>query len=448
MEDMDATVIATSLPAIAVDFHRDPIVLKLALTSYMLTLAAFIPASGWVADRFGARAVFCCAIVVFTFGSLLCGFAQSLWQLIGARVVQGLGGAMMMPVGRLVLLRSLPKSEMVNGLSYMTVPALVGPMIGPPLGGFITTYFHWRWIFWINMPIGLLGIVLTLRFIPNIRSPKVARFDVWGFWLSGLGLLSTVAGFSVIGRHIAPEPVVVALIFGGLVCLAFYVRYARQCPSPILDLRFLKVPTFLAGAIGGLMFRVGIGAIPFLLPLLLQIGFGLSPFEAGCLIFSSSIGAIGMKFINPHILKRFGFRVTLIANGLCNAACLASFALVSQQASHTMLLLWFLMGGAFRSLQYTALNAVSYADISTARMGSATSFYSVFQQLSQAVGVAIAAMSVQYWQWQFHDMTLQARDMQASFLVVGLISLGSVPFFLRLKPEAGAEVSGHRQYAC
>src|SRR6202142_352624 len=228
MENMDGTVISTSLPAIAVDLHQDPIVLKLALTSYMLTLAVFIPASGWVADRFGARTVFCSAIVVFTIGSILCGASTSLPTLIGARVFQGLGGAMMVPVGRLVLLRSTPKSEMVNALAYLTVPALIGPVVGPLLGGFITTYFHWRWIFWINVPIGVVGVLLSLRFIENIRERDVARFDFKGFALSGLGLLSLIFGLTVIGRGLAPAPVVVALIVGGLILLTLYVLHARR----------------------------------------------------------------------------------------------------------------------------------------------------------------------------------------------------------------------------
>src|SRR6201992_3324865 len=217
MENMDGTVISTSLPAIALDLHQDPIVLKLALTSYMLTLAVFIPASGWVADKLGARTVFCSAIVVFTLGSILCGASTSLPTLIGARVFQGLGGAMMVPVGRLVLLRSIPKSEMVDSLAYLTVPALIGPVVGPPLGGFITTYFHWRWIFWINVPIGVIGVLLTLRFIENVRERNVGRFDTRGFFLSGAGLLSLVFGLTVIGRGVASAGVVAALIVAGLI---------------------------------------------------------------------------------------------------------------------------------------------------------------------------------------------------------------------------------------
>ena len=228
MENMDGTVISTSLPAIALDLHQDPIVLKLALTSYMLTLAVFIPASGWVADRFGARTVFCSAIVVFTLGSILCGASSSLPTLIAARVFQGLGGAMMVPVGRLVLLRSVAKSDLVSAMAYLTVPALIGPVAGPPLGGFITTYFHWRWIFWINVPIGVLGVLLSLRFIQNLREEAVPRFDFKGFVLSGVGLLSLISGLSMIGRGIAPYWLVAAMIAIGALSLAAYVRHAGR----------------------------------------------------------------------------------------------------------------------------------------------------------------------------------------------------------------------------
>jgi EmrB/QacA subfamily drug resistance transporter len=444
MENMDGTVLSTSLPAIAADLHQDPIVLKLALTSYMLTLAVFIPASGWVADRLGARTVFCSAIVVFTVGSILCGASTSLATLIAARVFQGLGGAMMVPVGRLVLLRSVSKSEMVNALAYLTVPALIGPVVGPPLGGFITTYFQWRWIFWINAPIGLLGVVLALRFIENIREREVARFDFVGFVLSGLGLLSLIFGLTVIGRGMVPAPVLATLIIGGAVLLAFYVRHARRVPDAILDLSLLKLPTFFAAVGGGFVFRLGIGAIPFLLPLLLQVGFGLSPFESGSLTFAAAAGAMLMKFTASTILKRFGFRRVLVFNGIVSAVFLSSYGLFTSATPHALVLFALLAGGFFRSLQFTALNAIGYADVDQARMSRATSFASVSQQMSGAVGVAVAAASIESIQYLFGDATLVSRDMTWSFLVVALITLSSVAVFARLKPDAGAEVSGQR----
>ena len=442
MENMDGTVISTSLPAIARDLHQDPIVLKLALTSYMLTLAVFIPASGWVADRFGARTVFCSAIVVFTLGSILCGASTSVPTLIAARVFQGLGGAMMVPVGRLVLLRSVEKSDLVNAMAYLTVPALIGPVAGPPLGGFITTYFNWRWIFWINVPIGVLGIALSLRFIANLREEAVPRFDFKGFVLSGLGLVGLIAGLSLIGRGMAPGWEVVAMIAAAVALLALYVRHAGMNEDAILDLKLLKIPTFFSGVVGGLVFRIGIGALPFLLPLLLQVGFGLTPFESGSLTFATAAGALLMKFTASTALRRFGFRSTLIVNGLISGAFMASYALFTPATSHWVIFLALLLGGFFRSLEFTALNAISYADIDPPRMSRATSFASVSQQMSGAVGVAVAAVCIQLIQVALDDPTLRARDFSIALVMVAAISSLSALIFARLPPEAGAAVSG------
>jgi EmrB/QacA subfamily drug resistance transporter len=442
MENMDGTVISTSLPAIARDLHQDPIVLKLALTSYMLTLAVFIPASGWIADRFGARTVFCSAIVVFTLGSILCGASNSLPTLIAARVFQGLGGAMMVPVGRLVLLRSVEKSDLVNALAYLTVPALIGPVAGPPLGGFITTYFHWRWIFWINVPIGILGIALSLRFIANLREQVVPRFDFKGFVLSGLGLLGLISGLSLIGRGMAPYWAIAVMIGLSAVLLAAYARHAYGNEDAILDLKLLRIPTFFSGVVGGLIFRIGIGAMPFLLPLLLQLGFGLSPFESGSLTFATAAGALLMKFSASTALRWFGFRRTLIVNGLISGAFLGACALFTPSTPHWMILLTLLTGGFFRSLEFTALNAISYADIDQPQMSRATSFASVSQQMSGAVGVAVAAICIQLVQFGFGDATLMTRDLSLAFVMVAVISSLSVLVFFRLAPDAGAAVSG------
>ena len=447
MENMDGTVLSTSLPAIAKDLGQDPIVLKLALTSYMLTLAVFIPASGWIADRFGARTVFSTAILVFTLGSIACGASGTLPELIAARVFQGLGGAMMVPVGRLVLLRSVPKSELVAAMAYLTMPALIGPVLGPPLGGFITTYFHWRWIFWINVPIGIVGIALTMWRIENVRERIVPPFDFKGFWLSGFGLLSLVFGLTIVGRSLLPGWQVAGLIGLGAVALFLYVGHARRTPDAIIDLSLLKLPTFQAGVVGGMLFRVGIGALPFLLPLLLQLGFGLSPFESGSLTFAAAAGAMGMKMTASYFLRRFGFRRVLLFNGALSCAFLASYGLFGPTTSHAVIFVSLLVGGYFRSLQFTALNAIGYADVDADRMSRATSFASVVQQMSSAVGVAVAAASIEGLQYGFGDATLAQRDMNGTFFVVALVSLGSMPFFWRLMPDAGAEVSGKREPA-
>jgi EmrB/QacA subfamily drug resistance transporter len=442
MENMDGTVLSTSLPAIALDLHQDPIVLKLALTAYMLTLAVFIPASGWVADRFGARTVFCSAIAVFTIGSVLCGASSSLGTLIAARVFQGVGGAMMVPVGRLVLLRSVSKSDLVRALAYLTIPAMIGPVVGPPLGGFITTYFHWRWIFWINVPIGILGIGLALTFIENLREEHVARFDFKGFLLSGFGLATFIFGLTLIGRGFVSGPVNAAMIVLGVASLVAYVRHARREPNAILDLSLLSIPTFFSSAVGGFIFRIGIGAIPFLLPLMLQLGFGLSPFASGSLTFAAAAGAMAMKFSASAILRRFGFRQVLIITAVVSAVFLASYGFFTQTTPVWLILAALLLGGFFRSLEFTALNAIGYADISLAKMSRATSFSSVSQQMSQTVGITAGAAALETVQFFYGDSALGTRDFGPAFFIVALISVSSIAIFARLAPNAGAEVSG------
>ena len=349
---------------------------------------------------------------------------------------------MMVPVGRLVLLRSVAKSDLVSAMAYLTVPALIGPVAGPPLGGFITTYFHWRWIFWINIPIGILGILLSLRFIDNLREQAVPRFDFKGFVLSGIGLLSLISGLSTIGRAIAPYWLVSLMIAIGIVSLAAYVRHARDKPDAILDLNLLKIPTFFAGAVGGFTFRIGIGAMPFLLPLLLQVGFGLTPFASGSLTFATAAGALLMKFTASTALRWFGFRQTLVVNCLISGVFLAACALFTRSTPHWLLLVTLLAGGFFRSLQFTSLNVISYADIDPPRMSRATSFASVSQQMSGAVGVAVAAMCVEAIQFGFGDTELMSRDLSLSFVLVAIVSSFSVFIFAQLKPDAGAAISG------
>jgi EmrB/QacA subfamily drug resistance transporter len=444
MENMDGTVLSTSLPAIAVDLHQDPIVLKLALTAYMLTLAVFIPASGWIADRFGARTVFCSAIATFTLGSILCGASTSLPGLIGARIFQGVGGAMMVPVGRLVLLRSVEKSDLVRALAYLTIPALIGPIAGPPLGGFITTYFHWRWIFWINVPIGIIGVGLALTFIENLREEQVAPFDFVGFLLSGAGLATFIFGLTLIGRRLVSGPVDAAMIVAGLALLVAYVRHARREPNAILDLGLLRTPTFFASAVGGFVFRVGIGSIPFLLPLMLQLGFGLTPFASGSLTFAAAAGSMAMKFSAAAILRRFGFRQALVVTTLISGLFLASYGLFTATTPAWLIFVALLVGGFFRSLGFTALNAIGYADIEPARMSRATSFSSVAQQMSQAAGVAAGAAAVESIGFLYGDDALIARDFGPAFFIVAVISTASVLIFMRLPPDAGAEVSGRK----
>jgi EmrB/QacA subfamily drug resistance transporter len=446
MENLDSTVISTSLPAIAADLHEDPVALKLALTAYLLSLAIFIPASGWMADRFGARKVFRGAIVVFAIGSILCGLSSTLPEFVAARMIQGLGGAMMTPVGRLVLVRSTPRSELVRALAWLTVPALIGPVIGPPLGGFITTYFHWRWIFWINIPISVLGVVLATIFIEDVREEGVPPLDLPGFVLIGVGLSALIFGFSAAGRGVIAGPLDAALIALGIVSLAAYVRHARRAKHPIIDLSLLKLPTFRASVGGGFLFRLGIGATPFLLPLLFQMGFGLSPFQSGLLTFVSTVGAIVMKPTAGPILKWLGFRNVLVFNALLSTCFFLANCLFTEQTPHAVIVAVLLAGGFFRSLQFTAINAVAFAEVDDRRMSHATSLSAVFQQLSLSVGVTLGAGVLEFTRSRHGaGSALAAADFAPAFLVVGLVASLSVLFFNRLSPDAGAEMSGRKR---
>ena len=447
MENLDGTVLSTSLPAIAADLRQDPISLKLALTSYLLALAVFIPASGWAADRFGARTVFRAAIVVFTLGSVLCGLCQSLPQFVLARIVQGFGGAMMVPVGRLVLLRSVERSQIVKALAYLTFPALIGPVLGPLVGGYITTYFHWRWIFWINVPIGVLGVVLASLFIDNIREEQPPPLDVAGFALSGAGLSALMFGLTVAGRDFVPLPATLALTGLGVASLLLYVRHARRARFPIIDLDLLRHPTFRANIYGGFLFRLGIGAIPFLLPLMLQIGFGYSPFESGSLTFAAAAGAMLMKTTAGPILRRLGFRRVLLGNALLSSAFLASYGLFTAQTPHWLMLVLLLAGGFFRSLQFTSLNAIAYAEIDNAGMSRATSFAAVAQQLSLTAGVAAGAAAIEIAREVHGGGALAAQDFGPAFFAIALVSASSVLVFRTLARDAGAEISGRAQAA-
>ncbi|WP_457092528.1 DHA2 family efflux MFS transporter permease subunit [Microvirga sp. P5_D2] len=444
MENTDSTVISTSLPMIAQDLGTDPIALKLALTSYLVSLAIFIPVSGWMADRFGARTIFTAAIGVFMAGSLACAGSGSLEGFVIARFFQGMGGAMMVPVGRLVLLRSVPRNEIVQALATLTIPALVGPIIGPPLGGFITTYFHWRWIFFINIPIGILGIVMATIFVPNIKETDTPPLDVIGFLLSGVGLALLMLGFATGGRHLIPVEISIGCVIVGAFSLVLYLVHARRTPHPLLQLSLLKIPTFRASVIGGSLFRVGIGAIPFLLPLMLQIGFGLSPVASGSLTFVAAAGALFMKTLAKRILEHTGFRKLLTINALVGAAFVAANGFFSPETPHWLIMAVLFIGGCFRSLQFTSLNAIGYAEVSKREMSYATSLSSAIQQVSLSMGVALGAFVLEAAAGFDGGAEITAADFGPAFWAVALISALSAFVFFRLDPSAGAEMSGHR----
>lgn len=443
MENLDSTVLSTSLPAIAKDFGESPIHLKLALTSYLLAIAVFLPASGWLADRYGSRTIFRLAIALFTAGSILCGLSSSIGALVLARVVQGIGGAMMVPVGRLVILKSVPKHELVGSLAWLTVPALIGPVIGPPIGGFITTYFEWRWIFWINVPVGILGLVLATLFIPNLVGEERTRFDTKGFILSGLGLAGFMTGSTSLGLGLLPLWLTLTLFLGGGVLLFLYVLHSRRAPSPIIDLSLFRIPTFVTSMTGALLFRIGVGATPFLLPLFLQLGFGLSPFKSGTITFAAAVGAMAMKIVAPPTLRRYGFRNVLVVNALIAGGFVALPALFTPATPIALITLLLLIGGFFRSLQFTSINALNFADIPPQRMSRATTLTSVAQQLSLSFGISIGAITLETTT-RLSGGGIDASSFVPAFLVVGLLTTSSAIPFALLARDAGDEMSGRR----
>ena len=334
MENMDSTVIATSLPAIATDIGTSPIALKLALTAYLVSLAIFIPISSWMADRYGARRIFRFAIGIFVIGSVACAISSSLPEFVLARFLQGIGGAMMTPVARLVLVRATAKRELVSAMAWLTIPGLIGPLVGPPIGGFITTFFTWHWIFLINVPIGIAGIWLAGRFLPEIPPAGTKRLDVRGFLLSAIAASGVVFGLSVVSLPALPPIVGIVTLLVGIVSALLYLRHARRVPDPILDFRLFRNPVFRAAISGGVLFRIGSGATPFLLPLLFQLGFGLTPFQSGMLTFASAFGAMAMKFLASVTLRTGGFRNVLIGSTLLGGMFIAASAFFTPETPH------------------------------------------------------------------------------------------------------------------
>ena len=441
MENMDSTVISTSLPAIAADIGASPLELKLAITSYLLALAIFIAASGWMADRFGARTVFRTAIGVFMLGSIGCAVSQSLGDFVVARFIQGMGGAMMSPVGRLVLVRTIDKRNLIDAMALVTMPALIGPVIGPAIGGFITTYVTWHWIFLINIPIGVLGITLVSIFFEELRAATRVPFDFTGLMLIGVGVGGLSFGMTVAGMAIVPAGLIAGLIAGGAVSTLLYIWHARRTPAPVIDLSLFRLSTFRASVAGGFVFRAGVGALPFLLPLLMQLGFGMTPFQSGLVTLSSSVGALLMKSAAARILRWQGFRNVLIWNGLIASATMAAAAAFTPTTPVYAMIAVLLTGGLFRSLQFTGLNVLAYAEVEAARMSRATSLVSMGQQLSMSVGVAVGALTLETVLHLKGDAHLVAADFPPAFLLVGVVSACSVLMFARMPANAGAELA-------
>ena len=441
MENMDSTILATALPTIAHDLGVDPISLKLAITSYLVGLAVFIPVSGWVADRLGARTTFRCALIIFLAASIGCAFSSSLAGFVVWRFIQGVGGAMMTPVGRMVIVRSVPKTELVSALATLTIPALIGPMMGPLIGGAIVTYTDWRWIFLVNIPIGIVGIVMATLYFTDER-PPATPLDLKGFALCAAALLGLILGATALGRHVAPDWAIGASFVIGAIAAVAYIRHAGQVVHPLLDLRLFALVTFDAGVWGGSLFRIGVGAIAFLLPLMLQIGFGLDPLTSGLLTFASALGALVMKIAGGAILNTFGFRKVLVINCVLACASIAATGLFTAQTPQVLIVAIVVMTGLFRSLQFTSMHALSYADVTPRDAGAATSISSVAQQVSLSMGVAIGALALELSQSFHHHATPMAVDFSVAIYVVAAIASLSIIKMVRLPADAGHELTG------
>ena len=445
MQQIDATAITTALPQMAISLNTDPIRLTIAVTSYLLSIAVFIPVSGWAADRFGGRTVFRAAIALFVVGSMLCGISENVVQLTAARVLQGLGGAMMVPVGRLVLFRSVEKSGLIPVMAYLQVPAQLGPVLGPLLGGFITTYISWRWIFFVNVPLGILGIFLVTRYFDNPKEDNPRPMDWVGFVLTGVSLSCIMYGIEAIGRGRGEAALAGAVLATGVIVGAFALRHLRRHVHPLLDLSVFRIPTFRAGIGGGSVFRAGAGTLVYLLPLLLQVVFGMTAFVSGILTFATAAGAMSMKATARPILKRFGFRNAMIGNALISAATIAMCAFFTPSTPALLIFVLLLIGGFFQSFQLTATQAIVYADIEHQKMSTASSIASMTQQLSRGFGIAFAAgLLTLSLAWR-GAAELSLFDLQLAFAGATTFALLSILFCWPLAPDAAAEVSGHQR---
>lgn len=448
LQNLDTTVMATALPAIAHSLQVQVLDLNLAITSYLLSLAIFLPASAWLAERFGARRVFCAAVLLFSIGSALCGTAQSLGQLVVWRLVQGIGGAMMVPVGRTILLNSVPPSQMVRAMVWFTIPGAFGRLAGPLFGGAIVTVASWHWIFLVNIPFGILGVALALGFIEKDQ-PTAPRggFDFVGLALLAVAFGGLLGGLEMVGKALLPGPAIAAMVAAGLLTLGIYLR--RKAEHPLLDFGVLRFKTFRISLVGGFPIRVAIGAAPFLLPLMLQIGFGLTPMESGLITMATALGSLATRAALRHAIHLAGFRMLLMMSAVLAAACYAACALFTPQTPHPLMFVLLLLNGLCTSMTMVSLNTLGYSDIPPARAGHAAAMSAMGQQLSLALGV-VAGASLVSLASVLHGgspQQLHARDFPPAFLFVALLALASGYAFRKLRPEDGAELREKKHHA-
>jgi len=445
MEFLDGTVITTAIPRMAQSFHVHPVDLNLGITGYMIMLAAGIPLSGWAAERFGARTIYASAIAIFTGASVLCGAADGFWSFFAARILQGMGGAMMVPVGRLVVLRKTPKSDLMRAMALLTWPALVAPVLGPVVGGILTTYASWRWIFFLNLPIGVVGLLAALALIDNARTGEVRRLDRTGAMLSAAGAVAFVYGASLLGTANGNVPLGIALLAVGVAGAWATVRHARHHRAPLIEFGALRIFAFAATFRGGALIRIAISSAPFLLPLMFQLGFHRSPVEAGSLLLVLFVGNLGIKPFTTPLMRRFGFRTVLIVNGSLLAATFLGFALLTHESPVWLELPLLLVAGATRSTQFTAMNALAFAEVPPGGITSANTLFNLGQQVTFGLGVAAGAILLRVGHSLLgpHHGPVSVADFRFAFTGSGLICLLGVMEFLWLDRRAGAAVSGH-----
>jgi EmrB/QacA subfamily drug resistance transporter len=443
MENLDSTIVSNSIPQMAVTFHVNPVQLKVALTCYLLSLAIFIPISGWLSDRFGTRKIFAFALIVFTGSSLLCGISHCLSELVIARILQGFGGALMTPVGRLILVKTFPKAELLRVVNFIAIPSLIGPMLGPVVGGIITTYFSWHWIFYINIPVGLIGLFLILNFAVDYKA-VTKRFDWMGFILLGFGLAVFSYGVETLGENILSLPVNLIVIACALFCLFTYFIYALRIKDPVLDLKIFKVRTFCIVMLGGSIVRLGFGGILFLLPFYFQVGFGFTPLHAGLLIFPLVFGQLLMKFFSKVIIKFFGFKKILIFGTMAIGFSLLSFALFQRTTSYLFIVSMLFLYGLLSSMHYSSTGVMSFIDLAAEDLSKGTSISSVFFQLSNSFGICIIALSLMLLMGSKPiSPAIATYAAHMTFILMGLIVIFSSLFFSLLHASDGSVASGH-----
>ena len=440
MQMLDATVVATAIPAMAHDLDTTPVSMNVAITSYLLALAVFVPVSGWAGERFGARKVFIAAIALFSMASVVCALSQSLPQLVGARLLQGLAGAMMVPVGRIIMLQRTPKQDLLKAMSFLAMPALLGPVAGPPLGGFLVTYASWHWIFLINIPVGILGIFLTLKYIRPDMPVTTRRLDWAGFVLSGVALAALVWGFESTGNPTMSRFQTLGLLVTGITCGLLYLWHSKRHPHPILDLGLLKIPSFAMSVLGGNLCRFMVGGVPFLLAILLQVAFDMSAFAAGLITFTSAAGALGMKFIATRVIETFGYKRVLTVNALVSGIFVGLCALFQTTTPFWLMIVILAVGGIFRSLLFTAVNTLTYAELKPEQMSKASTFAAMAQQLGISLGVACAAWVMNLSMNAREAGNLTQTDVAWGFVAIGGFTALSFFSFVRLPANAAEQL--------